>query len=77
MGNHTNSCQFAPFSNDLLVMKIVTVSDLCLTYVILFIDLSIMAFGLQTTTNDPCLIHIIFDQNDGPIVGSPFNFCDY
>ena len=35
MGSHTDSCQFAPFSNDLLVMKIVTVSDLCLTCVIL------------------------------------------
>ena len=41
---------------------------------IIYIDLSIMAFGLWTTTNDSCLIHIIFDWNNGPIVGSPFNF---
>ena len=41
---------------------------------IVYIDLSIMAFGLQTTTNDPCLICIMFVWNDGPIVGSPFNF---
>ena len=46
-------------------------SNLCY---IVYIDLSIMAFGSQTTTNDSCLIHIIFDWNDGPIVGSPFNF---
>ena len=66
MGNHTDSCQFAPFSNDLLVMKIVTVSDLCLTCVILIFF--IMAFGssLWTISNDPCPIFIfIFDQNDG------------
>ena len=37
MGNYTDSCQPAPFLNSLLVMKMVTVSDLCLTYVILFI----------------------------------------
>ena len=37
IGIHTDSCQLVPFLNDLLVMKIVTVSDLCLTYVILFI----------------------------------------
>ena len=41
---------------------------------IVYIDLPIMAFSLQTTINGSCLIHIIFDQNDGPIVGSPFNF---
>ena len=37
MGNHTDSCQLVPFLNNLLVMKMVTVGDLCLTYVILFI----------------------------------------
>ena len=37
IGIHTDSCQLAQFLNNLLVMKIVTVSDLCLTYVILFI----------------------------------------
>ena len=37
ISNHTDSCQPAPFLNNLLVMKMVTVSDLCLTYVILFI----------------------------------------
>ena len=41
---------------------------------IFYIDLSIMVLGSQTTTNDSCLIHIVFDWNDGPIVGSPFNF---
>ena len=35
-----------------------------------YIDLS-WFFGLQTTTNDSCLIHIIFDQNDGWVVDSP------
>ena len=38
---------------------------------IVYIDLSIMAFGSQTITNDSCLICIIFDQNDGWEVGSP------
>ena len=41
---------------------------------IVYIDLSIMVFGSQTTTNDSCLICIAFNQNDGPIVGSPSNF---
>ena len=38
---------------------------------IVYIDLFIMAFDLQTTTNDSCPIHTIFDQNDGQVVGSP------
>ena len=73
MGSHTDSCQFAPFFNDLLVMKNSHhqrfMPNLCY---IIYIDLFIMAFGLWTTTNDSCLIHIIFDQNDEQVVGSPF-----
>ena len=78
VGSHTDPCQFTPFFNDLLVMKIVTVSDLCLTCVILsiFDFFFIMAFGSWTTTNDPCPIHIIFDQNDGQVVGLTYYY-DY
>ena len=31
-------------------------------------------FGSWTITNDSCLIHTILNQNDGQVVGSPFNF---
>ena len=33
-----------------------------------------MLYNLQTIANDSCLIHTILDQNDGWVVGSPFNF---
>ena len=57
---HIDLCQFAPLFNDLLVMKIVTVSNLCLTYVILFILVYLLGhFGSQTTFNDSCLIQFI------------------
>ena len=65
MGSHTDLCQFTPFSNDLLIIKIVIVSDLCLTCVILSMLIYHGSSGSWTITNDPCLIHIIFDQNDG------------
>ena len=75
MGNYTDSCQLVPFLNNLLVMKMVTVSDLCLCYII-YIDLFIRAFGLQTTFNDPCPVqfYMIFDQNNGRVVNSPLSF---
>ena len=38
---------------------------------IVYIDLFIMVVGSQTTSNESCLIHIAFDQNDGWEVGSP------
>ena len=60
MGSHTDSCQYAPFLNDLLVMKNSHyqqfMSNLCY---IIYIDLSIMAFSSQTTFNDSCLIQFI------------------
>ena len=50
----------------------VTVSDLCLTCGILSFNIYLLwFFGSQTVTNDSCLIHIIFDQNDGQVVDSP------
>ena len=74
MGSHTDSHQFAPFFNDLLVMKNnhyqQFMPNLCY---IVYIDLFIMAFGLQTTINDSCLIHtsLYLIKNDGQVVGSP------
>ena len=41
---------------------LVTVSGLCLTYIILFIDLCIGAFSSQTTFNDSYLIQFILYQ---------------
>ena len=43
---------------------------------IIYIDLSIRAFGSQTTFNDSCLIqfYIILDQNDGRVADSPLSF---
>ena len=75
MSNYTDSCQLVPFLNNLLVMKMVTVSDLCLCYII-YIDLFIRAFGSQTTFNDPCPVqfYMIFDQNNGRVVNSPLSF---
>ena len=54
--------------------NLVTVNGLCLTYIILFIDLCIGAFSSQTTFNDsyPVQFIIIPDQNDGRVVNSPF-----
>ena len=51
-----------------------TDSDLCLTCAIIVSILIYHGFGLWTITNDPCPIHIIFDQNDGRVVGSPSIF---
>ena len=68
MGNHTDSSQLVPFLNNLIVMKMVTVSDLCLTYVIFFILIYALGpFSLQITLNDSYLVqlYIIFNQNDG------------
>ena len=53
----------------------VTVSDLCLTYVIFFILIYALGpFSLQITLNDSYLVqlYIIFNQNDGRVVNSPF-----
>ena len=47
------------FSMIYLLWKIVIISDLRLTSYIIYIDLSIVAFSLQTTFNDPCLIQFI------------------
>ena len=43
---------------------------------IIYINLCIRAFGLQTTFNDPCLVqlYIILDQNDGQVADSPLSF---
>ena len=43
---------------------------------IIYIDLCIGAFGLQTTFNDPCLVQCILylDQNDRRVVDSPLSF---
>ena len=52
----------------------VTVSDLCLTYVMSFnINLCVGGFGLQTIFNDSYLVqlYIIFNQSDGRVVNSP------
>ena len=56
-------------------MKMVTVGDLCLCYII-YINLFIRAFGSQTTFNDPCPVqfYMIFDQNNGRVVNSPLSF---
>ena len=61
---------FTHYESDSL--KMVMVSDLCLICVILLLYWFIYyGLGSRTTTNDSCLIHTIFDQNDGQIVGSP------
>ena len=60
MGNHTDSCQLAPFLNNLLVVK----NSHCQRFMpnlcyIIYIDLCVGTFGLQTTFNDPCQIQFI------------------
>ena len=57
MGNHTDSCQLVLFLNNLLVMK----NSYCQQFMpnlcyIIYIDLFIGAFSLQTTLNDSSLI---------------------
>ena len=50
-----------------------------LCYIIYF-DLCIGAFGLQTTSNDPCLVQFILYltmTNDGRVVNSPLSFLYY
>ena len=43
---------------------------------IIYIDLCIGAFGLQTTLNDSSLIQFVLylDQNDGRVADSPLSF---
>ena len=56
--------------------NLVTVSGLCLTYVILFILFYVLGpFSSQTTFNDSCLVQfcIIFDQNDRRVTDSPLS----
>ena len=74
MDNHTDSCQSVPFLNNLIVMK----NSHCQQFMpnlcyIIYIDLCIGAFGLQTTLNDSCLaqFYMIFDQSDERVVNSP------
>ena len=77
MGSHTDSCQFAPSFNDSLVMK----NSHCQQFMpnlcyIVYIDLFIMAFWFFWFTDNyqwpmPNPYHIIFDQNDGWVVGLP------
>ena len=60
MGNHTDSCQLLPFLNNLLVMK----NSHCQRFMpnlcyIIYIDLFIRTFGLQTTLNDSSLIKFV------------------
>ena len=60
----------------LIVTKMVIVSNLCLTHVILFILIYVLGpFSSQTTFNDSYLVqfYIIFDQNDGRVVNSPLS----
>ena len=48
------------FFNTLLVMKMVTVGDLCLTYVILFILIYVLGpLVCRQPFNDPCLVHCV------------------
>ena len=59
MSNHTDSRQLASQEFN-CYEKIITVSGLCLTYVILFILIHVLGlFISQTTFNDPCLIQFI------------------
>ena len=75
MGNHTDSCQSVPSFNNLIVMKNSHYQQLMpnLCY-IMYINLCSGAFSLQTTFNDPypVQLYIIFNQNDGRVVNSPF-----
>ena len=60
ISNYTDSCQLAPFLNILLVMK----NSYCQWFMpnlcyIIYIDLCIGAFSLQTTFNDPYLVQFL------------------
>ena len=73
---HWFACQFAPsfqWFTCILFMKMVTVSNLCLTCVILSNIYLLWFFWFADNYQwlMPNLYHIIFDQNDGWVVGSP------
>ena len=76
MGNQTHSCQSVPFLNNFDCHEKFShcqqsMPNLC--YVI-YIDLCIGAFNLQTIFNDSYLVqfYIILDQNDERVANSPF-----